>query len=77
MCDALAARVEIVASRLELGLAGAAEHDARALVEEATRRRLPMPPPPPVIRTTLFSYAHGGPPGEVRCMCIEDTCMCI
>ena len=36
--DALAARVEVVARRLELVLAGAAEHDARALVEEATRR---------------------------------------
>ena len=34
-CDALAARVERVARGLELGLAGAAEDDARALGEEA------------------------------------------
>ncbi len=33
--DALAARVEGGAGRLELGLTGAAEHDARALGEEA------------------------------------------
>ena len=76
--DALAASGRARRARPRAGLAGAAEDDARALVEEAPRGGRPMPPPPPVIRTTLFSYcAWELPPGEDRCMCIEYTCICI
>ena len=76
--DALAGRVELVPGGLELGLARAAEHDARALVEEAPRRGLADPAAAARDQDDLvLVLPHRGPPLEDRCMCIEYTCICI
>ena len=75
--DALAGRVEGVAGGLELGLAGAAEDDARALLEEALRCGAADAAAAAGDQDDLVLELHGEPPVEDRCRCIEYTCVCI